>query len=144
MDRSMEKFFKFLQGHHVLCLSTAGSEGAHAAPVFFALRPTPLELIFLSAPHTRHMDEIESDPRVAAGIYEASQGIGQIRGVQLWGRAFIPKDPTPYSKIYFKSFPHARIYHIAHPGHLFGVVKVRKARFIDNRLGFGSKQEFEF
>lgn len=138
----MEVLFNFLREHWVMSLATSGKSGPHSTPVFFAFQENPLHLFFLSDPLTHHMKDIARDPRVSAGIYLETKKIGLIRGSQIWGRAHIPSDPSQAASIYFKKFPHARLFHTVHPKHRFCILEVEKARLIDNRLGFGDKKEW--
>ncbi len=139
----MEKLIHFLKEHHVLCLATGGPEGPHACPLYYAVVEEPLELIFLSDPKTRHMEAIAAGGMISAGVYLETEEIGLIQGAQLWGRAETLKDGKEAAKTYFKRFPHARIFHLANPGHVFCKISVERARLIDNRLGFGNKKEWD-
>lgn len=138
----MDDLLEFLKEHNVMCLATGHEEGPHATPVFYALVEDPLELIFLSDPKTRHMKEAEENPQASAGIYLETEKIGLIRGAQIWGKIFLPEDSKEISKIYYRRFPQARLYHLTHPKHCFALLHVDKVRFINNRLGIGDNQEW--
>ncbi len=138
----MKELIHFLKEHHVMCLATQGKHGPHAAPVFYALGENPLAFIFLSDPQTEHMQEIEKDSRVSVGIYLETKEIGLVQGAQLWGKAKILEDAHSFAPVYFKTFPHARLYASIHPSYRFCLVQVKKARLIDNRFGIGKKKEW--
>lgn len=140
----MKPLLSFLKKHHVLCLATTGNGGGHATPLFYALKEDPLQLIFISDPHTRHMREGILDRRVSAGVYLESKNMRLILGVQLWGSLQIPRNSSQAAAIYFKAFPQAKTYCSLHPGHRFCILRVEKARLIKNRAGRIRKKEWNF
>lgn len=73
----------FLERHHVLTLATNGPEGLWAAAVFYASEA--FELLFLSAGHTRHAQNLVARPRVAGTIQEDTGDWQAIQGIQLEG-----------------------------------------------------------
>jgi len=77
----------FLDTHHVMSLATAGPEGPHAANVFYAR--DAFALVWVSDPNSRHSIELASDSRVAATVAPDYFDFGDIRGVQIAGRAHL-------------------------------------------------------
>jgi uncharacterized protein len=73
----------YLQRHHVMSLATSGPLGLWAAAVFYA--NDSFELIFLSAAHSRHAQNMAAEPRVAATIQEDYDDWRAIKGIQLEG-----------------------------------------------------------
>jgi uncharacterized protein len=73
----------YLQHHHVMSLATTGPLGLWAAAVFYA--NDSFELIFLSAAHSRHAQNMAAEPRVAATIQEDYDDWRAIKGIQLEG-----------------------------------------------------------
>jgi uncharacterized protein YhbP (UPF0306 family) len=73
----------YLNNHHVLTLATNGPQGLWAAALFYA--NDEFELIFLSAAHTRHAQNISALPKAAATIQENYANWQEIKGIQLEG-----------------------------------------------------------
>jgi uncharacterized protein len=74
----------YLRQHHVMTVATDGPHGLWAAAVFYA--NDDFDLIFLSAAHTRHAQNMAAQPRVAATIQEDYDEWQAIKGIQLEGR----------------------------------------------------------
>lgn len=75
----------YLQNHNVMTLATTGPEGLWAAAVFYV--NNDFTLYFLSAPTTRHSQNIAAQPGVAATIQEDYKDWPEIKGIQLEGQA---------------------------------------------------------
>ena len=134
----------FLAAHNTLTLATAGAAGQpHAAALFYAFTPE-LRLIFLSEPNTRHARHIGKGAAVAVTIHAHSQDWQHITGLQMHGWAQPAEDAA--RAIYLARFPFitrtttlARALKAVH----FYTITPRWIRLIDNRLGFGHKQEWQ-
>ena len=141
-----------LRERRSLTLATWGPEGPWAAAVYFAA--DGLSLYFLSDPASRHCRDLTADPRVAATVHEDVPSWQDIRGVQLSGQAEAVSTEAEAARgwdSYLAKFPFvsglrtadgfeimgravtARLYRIT-PDHLF---------FLDNRAGFGGRQELD-
>jgi uncharacterized protein len=75
----------FLDAHHVMSLASCGPEGPHAANLFYAR--DGFSLLWVSDRRSRHSAELEAEPRVAATVASDYLDFGEIRGVQIHGRA---------------------------------------------------------
>lgn len=73
----------YLQQHRVLSLATQGPLGLWAAAVFYANEA--FTFYFLSAPHTRHAQNLSEVPRAAGTIQDDDVTWQEISGVQLEG-----------------------------------------------------------
>ncbi len=73
----------YLSTHNVLTLATQGPAGLWAAAVFYASEQ--FSLYFLSAPDTRHAQNLHHHPRVAGTIQEDYADWQEIKGIQLEG-----------------------------------------------------------
>lgn len=73
---------KYLRDHHVITLATAGAQGPWASAVFYVA--DGLDLIFLSAPHTRHAKNFGAG--VAGAIHDNLENWEELKGVQLEGQ----------------------------------------------------------
>jgi uncharacterized protein YhbP (UPF0306 family) len=73
----------YLANHQVMTLATTGPRGVWAAAVFYV--NDGFDLIFLSAGHTRHAQNMTAVPHIAATIQEDYRDWQQIQGIQLEG-----------------------------------------------------------
>lgn len=155
-----------------LALSVNGPDGApHTAPVYFAALPAepsasgpvgnlpacPWNLAFFSSPDSLHARCLAADPRAAAAIYPETPAWEAIRGLQLHGRvrSLAPFAPGPSSHsgeaersaawlAYQSKFPFVADLQalIARSSlHIFTPIWIR---LIDNRQGFGFRQEQQY
>jgi uncharacterized protein len=138
----------FLHGHHVMTLATQGDEGPWAAALFYA--PEGDDLVFLSAASSRHGRDLASQPRCAASIQDQEQDWRRIRGIQLEGVAarLEGADGEQARRVYAERFAFVRPQHA--PAAILEALarvqwyrlRVSRLLFIDNRRGFGKRQEF--
>jgi uncharacterized protein YhbP (UPF0306 family) len=91
--------------HHVMTLATVGADGPWAAAVFYAHED--LRLYFLSAPTSRHAQNLAHDPRVAATIQRDYDDWPGIRGLQLAGtvREVAREDEARVRALYRERYP---------------------------------------
>jgi hypothetical protein len=140
---------EFLRHHHVLTLATQDADGPWAAALFYAMDGD--DLVFLSSPTSRHAQHFARHPRCAATIQSQPQDWASIQGIQLEGEvaelAAAERDAAPHR--YAERFPFIRVGDA--PGPIAEALarvrwyRLRIARlyFIDNRHGFGKRQQFE-
>lgn len=131
----------FLHEHHVVSLAACRDDVPWAASVFYAFDAVAVRLLFLSELHTRHGALLRANGRVAGTVAGQPMAIAEIRGVQFEGTAQVLDDETqrlPALDLYHARFPHAR--GIAAP---LWAVRLRQLKLTDNRLGFGSKLQWE-
>lgn len=69
------------------CIATVDKRGTWSNPVFFAW-DSVFNLYFISQMHSRHMQNIQRNPRVAVSIYSTQQK-GDVLGIKLEGNATI-------------------------------------------------------
>ncbi len=81
--RTVATVANYLDTHNVLNLATSSADGPWAAAVFFVRNGS--QFYFLSAPHTRHCINIQSQPRVAGTVQREVDDWEKIKGVQLEG-----------------------------------------------------------
>jgi uncharacterized protein YhbP (UPF0306 family) len=144
-DVLRQQALAYLAQHHVMTLATDGPEGVWAAAVFYA--SDGFRLTFLSAGHTRHAQNIQADPHVAATIQEDYADWQAIKGIQLEGtvsllesterEAAIARYQAKYSFLaqaeptIRQAFKRVNWYLLV-PERLY---------FIDNSKGFGQRDE---
>jgi uncharacterized protein YhbP (UPF0306 family) len=129
-----------------LTLATAGAGGEpHAAPVYFAA-DRELTLYFFSDPGSRHGRDLAENPQAAAAFYPECETWQEIRGVQLHGEVQpVPSGPAWEAAwaIYSAKFPFVvEMREIVARNQLYAF-RPHWIRLIDNRRGFGFKEEWE-
>ena len=140
-----QSILDFLAAHNTLTLATAGADGGpHAAALFYAYTPD-LRLVFLSDPESKHGQHIGKGEVVAATIQADGQEWRRITGLQMHGFAE-PADDAMRS-VYLARFPFvstASSLTRAMEKVQFYQITPTWIRLIDNRLGFGHKQEWRY
>jgi uncharacterized protein YhbP (UPF0306 family) len=128
-----------------MTVATAGLDGQpHAAAVYFAC-DEDLNFYFFSDLDSQHSQDIKTDGRAAAAIYPECRDWQEIRGLQLRGTIRGVDQGAAWEQgwdCYLAKFPFV--------SELRGVVARNQLyvfnpiwiRFIDNRVGFGFKQEW--
>lgn len=133
----------YLKVHQVVTLATHGPFGLWAAAVFYASED--FIFYFLSAPHTRHAQNLRHEPRAAGTIQDDEVSWQEVRGVQLEGpvQRLTGEDRRRAVAVYGRRFPfidrapediqialRAVDWYRLVPDRLY---------FIDNRRGFGHR-----
>jgi len=146
----------YLAQHNTMTLATSGENGPAAAALFYA-SDEQLRLYFLSEAKAAHAANLAREPRVAVTIHEDYRDWRTIQGVQVRGvarRLSAPIETARALALYLGKYPFLESF-IADPGRAgellalkigkshFHVVEPRWIRWIDNRAGFGFRQECE-
>jgi hypothetical protein len=136
-----------------MALSTCDQEtGPYAAPVYFVaqerIHPSPgWRLYFFSEAASRHAQNLAWDGRAAAAIYPECQGWQDIRGLQLRGRVFSVARDGEWEvawRAYCAKFSFvAQLKPVVARNELYAFDPAW-LRLVDNRRGFGYKQEWTF
>lgn len=124
----------------------------HAAPVYFAVAGDApdgtnpaLRFYFFSDPLSLHAQDLACDPRAAATLYPETEHWQDIRGLQMRGEA-IRVDPGPdwdqAWKDYQARFPFVADLKDVVASNALYVFIPHWIRLVDNRRGFGFKQEW--
>ncbi len=128
-----------------MTLATTGADGdPHAAPVYFAA-DTDLTLYFFSAPDSQHGQDLRHNPRAAAAIYPECFGWEDIRGLQLRGLVMrLDRGPAWEAAwaVYVAKFPFVAALKVIVAMNELYAFRPRWIRLVDNRRGFGFKQEW--
>ena len=138
----------FLQRHHVMTLATQGADGPWAAAVFYAVDGQ--DLVFLSAPASRHGRDLAAQPRCAASIQDQETDWRAIQGIQLEAsaRQLRGLEAEAAQRVYAERFAFVR------PGQAppeianalahvqWYRLRIARLYFIDNASGLGRRQEF--
>ena len=140
-----QRVLDYLATHQVMTLATVGEAGVWAAAVFYVSQQ--FDLFFLSAPHTRHAQNMVAQPHVAATIQEDYKDWPTIKGIQLEGDVLLLDDDAREATIaiYQQKYPFLAQ---ANPQITAALTKVNWYRlrpttlyFIDNSLGLGHRDE---
>ena len=128
-----------------MTLATTGSSGeTHAAPVYF-VADEELKLYFFSAPDSQHGQDITHNPFAAVAFYPECQGWEDIRGLQMRGEVRVV-EPGPQWEAawerYAAKFPFASQLKDIVAQNMLYVFLPDWIRLVDNRQGFGFKQEW--
>jgi len=128
-----------------MTIATTGESGEpHAAAVYFA-GDWRFNLFFFSSPESTHARDILADGRAAATIYPECRGWQDIRGLQLRGTVRQLAHGLEWEQaweIFAAKFPFVAELRPVVAGNEFYVFEPVWLRLIDNRLGFGHKQEW--
>lgn len=149
LDMKSAKFSSDLMNLYIMTLATANADGeAHAAPVYFAARQNPalpLELYFFSATDSRHAQDLMTNPRAAAAIYPETAGWEEIRGLQMHGtvsQLAIGEAWEAAWQVYLEKFPFTGDMKAIIAQNVLYALRPSWVRLVDNRQGFGFKQEW--
>lgn len=128
-----------------MTLATCSREGGpHAAPVYFAAGEG-LRLYFFSEPDSQHGQDLEHDPQAAAALFPETTGWQDIRGLQLRGLARTVPLGAEWEAawgLYLEKFPFvSELKKVVARNTLYAFIP-HWARLLDNRRGFGFKQEW--
>lgn len=144
-----QNVIEYLEAHQVMTIATVGREGAAAAAVFYA--SSEVDLYFLSAPHTQHCRNMQSEPRVAITIHEDYRNWRDIKGVQIHavGRELSGEQRLAAEQLYVQKFPWV-VSTGTRTGELvralakmhFYELAAQRIRFIDNTAGLGTRREW--
>ncbi|MCB8977264.1 MAG: pyridoxamine 5'-phosphate oxidase family protein [Ardenticatenaceae bacterium] len=135
----------YLDTHQVMTLATTGPQGIWAAAVFYV--NDGFDLIFLSAGHTRHAQNITAVPHIAATIQEDYRDWEKIQGIQLEGSVSLLTDVSRETAIaqYRQKYPFLVRADTAMQTALakvnWYVLRPERLFFVDNSLGLGHRDE---
>jgi uncharacterized protein YhbP (UPF0306 family) len=128
-----------------MTLATTGPDGEpHAAAVYFAA-DKDLRFYFFSVVESQHSRDIQSDPRAAAALHPECKNWQEIRGLQMRGEARRVSEGAPWQaawRCYAAKFPFVLELESLVARNALYVFAPRWIRLVDNRRGFGFKEEW--
>lgn len=128
-----ECFVRFLQKHHVLTLATVSQEGMpYCSNAFYCYDKARNLIIFTSDLSTRHAQQMERNPHVAASVVLETKIVGRVQGLQLCGTAVRADEAA--KRAYLKRFPYAALAELT-----LWAIEPDFMKLTDNTLGFGKK-----
>jgi len=143
---------ELLTAESTMVLSVADAHGQpHATPVFYLLAgtstapsPASLDLVWLSSPHSLHSACLQASPRAAAAVHRPTFAWREIAGLQMRGLCSVVQGPPRAALIplYCERFQLGPVLSLAIRRGALYRFRPTWARLLDNRRGFGWKQEF--
>lgn len=127
-----ERFVRFLRRHHVLTLATVADGVPYCSNAFYCYDKERNLIVFTSDPATRHAQEMERNPRVAASVVLETKIVGRVQGLQLCGTATRADERA--KRTYLKRFPYAALAELT-----LWAIEPDFMKLTDNTLGFGKK-----
>lgn len=128
-----QRFVRFLQKHHVLTLATVSQEGMpYCSNAFYCYDKARNLLVFTSDLSTRHAQQMERNPHVAASVVLETKIVGRVQGLQLCGTAVRADEAA--KRAYLKRFPYAALAELT-----LWAIEPDFMKLTDNTLGFGKK-----
>jgi uncharacterized protein YhbP (UPF0306 family) len=118
--------------------------GPHAAAVYFAA-DEELNLYFFSDPRSQHIQDILQDPRAAVTIQPECFDWHEIRGLQMRGSVQTVEPGAAHEQawqLYWTKFPFVEGMRAEVARTTLYVFQPQWIRLIDNRQGFGFRQEW--
>ena len=151
-DALKQEVLDYVRGHNTMTLATCASDVPWASTVFYA--SDDLRLYFLSAPESRHCQNLSGNSRVGVTIQEDYKDWREIKGVQLEGNVKLVDSVIERAEamaIYARKYPEVvKLFTSPDSGVLskaflkvkFYCVTPTKIFFINNAQGFGKRQEW--
>ncbi|MDR3792064.1 MAG: pyridoxamine 5'-phosphate oxidase family protein [Terracidiphilus sp.] len=151
-EQLIQQARELLTAESTMVLSVVDTHGQpHATPVFYLLAetstapsPASLDLVWLSSPHSLHSACLLTSPRAAAAVHRPTFVWREIAGLQMRGLCSVVEGPARSALIplYCERFQLGSILSLAIRRSTLYRFRTTWARLLDNRRGFGWKQEF--
>ena len=134
----------FLGAHSTLNLATTGAGGDPMAASLFFAADDELRLYWLSSGTSRHSLNLARRPAAAITIHNQTWAWPEIAGVQMQGQAAVVLPGEPWQAawtLYSVKFPFVTRMRAEVAKSNFYVFTANWMRLVDNRLGFGHREE---
>ena len=140
MEPIDKRIIRFLQKHHVFTLATSNNNEPYVCSCFYVYLEVENLLVFTSDFTTRHVRELENQPKVAGAIALETMVTGRIQGIQLTGIGKLLEGDIfrKALKTYHKRFPVSLLMELT----LWGLTP-DYIKMTHNSLGFGKKLVWE-
>ena len=140
MKNPEKRIVEFINKHHVLTLATSVENNPWCANCFYVYLEDENCFVFTSDDKTKHVQDVNSNSRVAGSVVLETSVVGKIRGIQFRGAMEIPQNELAEKskKAYLKRFPFTVLMKTS-----LWVVHLDYIKMTDNRLGFGKKLIWE-
>jgi len=148
--KAMLPFLDLLNSPSMTICTSTSQAVPHAAMVYF-VADDRLNLYFLSAPSSQHVQDLAANPLAAITIDPLAEGSlrvegwQEIHGLQMRGR--VTEVPNGFQSVtdwvrYVAKFPYVKNLAIEVLKNRFYAFKPDWIRLVDNRVRFGYKQEW--
>ena len=136
MEPIDQRIIRFLQKHHVFTLATSNMNAPYVCSCFYVYLKKENLLVFTSDPGTRHVRELENQPKVAGAVALETMVTGRIQGIQLTGDCRLLEGELldVARSAYHKRFPVSLLMELT----LWGL-SPDYIKMTHNSLGFGKK-----
>ncbi len=135
-----------LRDRSTLSLATVRSRGEpHLADLFFS-SDSSLKLYFVSSPDSRHAKNLALNPRASISVHVDTWDWRAIAGLQMQGAVEMLDQADPQARawtLYKAKFPFVVDFADEIARSRWYCFTPRWIRVIDNRLGFGHREEFQ-
>lgn len=140
METIDKRIIRFLQKHHVFTLATSQNNEPYVCTCFYVYLEEENLLVFTSDYSTRHVRELENQPRVAGAVALETMVTGRIQGIQLTGFCILLEGDLLASAraAYHKRFPVSLLMDLT----LWSLAP-DYIKMTHNNLGFGKKLVWE-
>lgn len=136
---------RILTDRSTLSLATAGLQGEpHLADLFFSSDPS-LKSYFVSNPDSRHAQDLALDPRASISVHVDTWDWREIAGLQMEGSVEMLEQADRRERawaLYKAKFPSVEDFADEIARSRWYCFTPRWIRIIDNRLGFGHREEY--
>ena len=136
-----QRILDFIAEHHVLTVACASKDGdLWCANAFYVFDDQEEGFVITSEEKTRHAHLFLENPKVTGSVVLETEEIGKIRGLQFSGTVR-RCDGGLFDRCrlkYLKRFPYA-----VFKGGEVWLITLDRAKYTDNRLGFGKKLFYE-
>jgi uncharacterized protein YhbP (UPF0306 family) len=141
---TLTRISAFLASHSTLSLATVAANGRPLAASLFFVSDAALNVYWISGPNSRHSVNLAQRPRVALTVHNATGTWTEIAGVQMEGSvAIVAAGPAWQAawERYLLKFPFVQDFQAEVSRSNFYVFTPDWVRLVDNKLGFGHKEE---
>jgi uncharacterized protein len=140
MEPIDKRIIRFLHKHHVFTLATSNNNEPYTCSCFYVYLEEQNCIVFTSDAGTRHVNELENQPRVAGAIALETLIVGRIQGIQFTGYSYLLHDDLLQraKEAYHKQFPVSLLMNMT----LWGITP-DFIKMTHNALGFGNKLIWE-
>ncbi len=140
MNLPEKRITGFLKEHHVLTLCSVTDNNPWCFNCFYVYLEDENCFVVTSEKDTKHVQDLQTNPKVAGSVMLETKAVGKIRGTQMRGIMKQPEEALykKAHKAYLKKFPFAVFKKTS-----LWIMQPDYIKMTDNRLGFGKKLIWE-
>ena len=109
MNHPEKRITDFIRKHHVLTLATCVENNPWCANCFYVWLEDENCFVFTSDDATKHVQDVNENPKVAGSVVLETNVVGKIQGIQFRGEMKVPEGSLAEKakSAYLKRFPFA-------------------------------------